>query len=85
MGGGGRGTWGVGKAVVMKGKYLEGGMICALLVFYNEGMTDADVQPEVCRMETQHSVICLCSHTNTISITLTAHVFLFVAKHMHMQ
>lgn len=67
MGGGGGGG-GVQNYVMMKGKYLEGGSVCTLLVFYNEGMTDADVQPEVCRMESQHSVICLCSQTNTISI-----------------
>lgn len=47
--------------------YLKGGTVRACLVFHNQGVADADVEPEVCSVEAQHSVICLCGHTHTLS------------------
>lgn len=56
---GNRGTIGT----IVKGGYLKGGTLSACLVFDNQGVADANVEPEVRSMEAQHSVISFCSHT----------------------
>ena len=48
-------------AVTASKMHLEGGKVQSFPVFYNEGVADADVQPEVGCMVAKQSIICTCS------------------------